>query len=378
VEYPFFSDHAPVLLQLDSSHSPSTHPFKFNSSWLTEASFNNIVLEVWSDPIYNTISDPQHRLVSKLKALKAKSKLWARNQKIQKQTRIIELERAIQSSLLEDPPTGASCDSPNTLHLLESERNTLLLAEEARWRLHSRATWIKGGDLNTKFFHQYASFRQNKKHIWGLQDDEGLTHRGQTTLLSTATTHFKNFYAASTHPQLRDSVTVANTYTRFVTAADSSALDCPSSLQEVKVALASFNKDRSPGPDGWTVEFFLHHFDLVGPDLLELVEDSRLHGKIIGALNSTFITLIPKENNPSTFGDYRPISLCNLCYKLVTKIIANRLKPILSRALSEEQLGFLKGRQILDTIGTTHECLHSIKVKKIQSHHPKIRPEKGI
>jgi len=84
VEYPFFSDHASVLLQLDSSHSPSAHPFKFNSSWLTKSSFNNIVLEVWSDPIYNTISDPQHRLVSKLKALKAKSKLWACNLKIQK------------------------------------------------------------------------------------------------------------------------------------------------------------------------------------------------------------------------------------------------------------------------------------------------------
>jgi hypothetical protein len=130
------------------------------------------------------------------------------------------------------------------------------------------------------------------------------------------------------------------------------------------VALTSFNKDRSPGPDGWTVEFFIHFFDLVGPNLLELVEDSRLHGRIIGTLNSTFLTLIPKENNPSTFGDYRPISLCNLCYKLITKIIANRLKPILSRALSEEQLGFLKGCQILDAIGTTHECLHNIKMKK--------------
>jgi len=144
------------------------------------------------------------------------------------------------------------------------------------------------------------------------------------------------------------------------------------------VSLASFNKDKSPGPDDWTVEFFLYHFDPVGLNLLELVEDSRLHGKIIGSLNSTFITLIPKENNPSTFGDYRPISLCNLCYKLVTKIIANQLKPILSRALSEEQLCFLKGRQILDTIGTTHECLHSIKVKKIQSHHPKMRPKKRL
>jgi hypothetical protein len=76
------------------------------------------------------------------------------------------------------------------------------------------------------------------------------------------------------------------------------------------------------------------------------------------------LTLIPKNNHPTTFGDYRPISLCNLCYKLISKIIALRIKPILSRSLSSEQLGFLKGRQILDAIGTTQECLHNIKHKK--------------
>jgi hypothetical protein len=121
--------------------------------------------------------------------------------------------------------------------------------------------------------------------------------------------------------------------------------------------------DKIPGPDGWTVEFYLHYFDLVGTKLLELVEDSKLHGKVTRAINSTFFTLIPKENHPATFDDYRPIALCNLCYKLISKIIANRIKHILSRSLSAEQLGFLKGRQILDVVGSTQECLHNIKKK---------------
>jgi hypothetical protein len=72
-----------------------------------------------------------------------------------------------------------------------------------------------------------------------------------------------------------------------------------------------------------------------------MVEESRLKGFILGALNSTFITLIPKVNKPNHFGDFRPISLCNLSYKIISKIIADRIKPILSRSLSEEQLGFL-------------------------------------
>ena len=94
-----------------------------------------------------------------------------------------------------------------------------------------------------------------------------------------------------------------------------------------------------------------------------MVEESRLKGNISGGLSSTFIALVPKVNNPLTFGDYRPISLYNLCYKIISKIIANRTKPILSRSLSEEQLGSLQGRQIRDAIGIVHECLHNIKKK---------------
>jgi hypothetical protein len=90
-----------------------------------------------------------------------------------------------------------------------------------------------------------------------------------------------------------------------------------------------------------------------------MVEESRLLGFIPGALNSTFLTLIPKVNKPRLFGDFRPISLCNLSYKIISKLIANHIKPFLSRSLSEEQLGFLQGRQIQDAIGTVHECILS-------------------
>jgi hypothetical protein len=121
-------------------------------------------------------------------------------------------------------------------------------------------------------------------------------------------------------------------------------LEIPCNLGELKEVLTLFKKEKIPGPDGWTVEFFIHFFDLVGGDLLEMVEESRSRGVIVGGLNSTFLALIPKVNKPTTFGDFRPISLCNLCYKLISKIIANRIKPFLSRSLSEEQLGFLKGK----------------------------------
>jgi hypothetical protein len=91
------------------------------------------------------------------------------------------------------------------------------------------------------------------------------------------------------------------------------------------------------------VEFFAHFFYLISEDLLALVESIRTGGRMAGNLNSTFLALIPKSNKPQTFGDYRPISLCNLVYKLISKVIANRIKPILSRNLSAEQV-WLSGR----------------------------------
>jgi len=72
--------------------------------------------------------------------------------------------------------------------------------------------------------------------------------------------------------------------------------------------------------------------------------------KIGGGINSTFLALIPKEANPETFDRFRPISLCNASYKILSKIMANRIKPLLDKLISNAQGGFVKGRDILDNI----------------------------
>jgi hypothetical protein len=126
-------------------------------------------------------------------------------------------------------------------------------------------------------------------------------------------------------------------------------------------------KDKSPGPDGWTQELFQHFFEIMGLDMLNAVEESRLTGKIPGALNATFFTLIPKSSKPVNFNDFRPIALCNFMYKVISKTIANRLKDTLAKCISFEQFGFLKDRLIYDAVGITQESLHSAKLKKLNA-----------
>jgi hypothetical protein len=101
--------------------------------------------------------------------------------------------------------------------------------------------------------------------------------------------------------------------------------------EEVLEVLKEFMKDKSPGPEGWTVEFYLHFFELVASNLVEAVEEACMTRAVYKGMNMTFIALIPKVNGLATFGDFRPIYLSNLCYKIITKIISKRIRPILSR-----------------------------------------------
>jgi hypothetical protein len=105
-------------------------------------------------------------------------------------------------------------------------------------------------------------------------------------------------------------------------------------------------------------------YDIIGKDILRVVEESRINGYIHSPLNATFIALIPKKDDPQSLEDFRPISLCNNIYKVVSKIISRRLKPFLSNSVSQEQFGFLEGRQIHEAIGVAQEALHSIKYRE--------------
>eukprot|EP00253_Pinus_taeda_P022407 PITA_22407 len=153
-------------------------------------------------------------------------------------------------------------------------------------------------------------------------------------------------------------------FPRFIKEDEAVELSIPVSKEEVEATMKNMAKDKSPSPDGWTIELFLHFFYLIGSRITEVVEESRLKGETYRPFNSTFIGLVPKKDEPETFEDLRPISLCNCIYKIIVKVIAIRIVPILSRNISMEQFGFLDGRKIHEAIRVAQEVIHSVKQKK--------------
>ena len=117
------------------------------------------------------------------------------------------------------------------------------------------------------------------------------------------------------------------------------------------------------GPDGMPALFYHSFWHIIGSQVTNAVLSCLNSCKIPESINHTFITLIPKVPSPKRMSDFRPISLCNVIYKIMSKVIANRLKPILSKIISETQSAFVPGRLITDNVLVAFETLHYMKTR---------------
>lgn len=100
-------------------------------------------------------------------------------------------------------------------------------------------------------------------------------------------------------------------------------------------------------------------------DLIQATRDFIRMGNLLKKLNNTLIVLVPKVPDPKLITDFCPISLCNMIYKIFSKVVVNRIKPLLNRCISPLQRGFVSGRQILDAVITTHDTIHSMEKSRI-------------
>jgi hypothetical protein len=136
------------------------------------------------------------------------------------------------------------------------------------------------------------------------------------------------------------------------------------SPDEIGDALFQIGPLKAPRPDGFPGRFFQRDWALPKEDIVPAVQKNFETGNMPEGVNDTCIVLIPKIADPESMKDFRPISLCNVIYKTVSKCIVNRLRPLLQDIISSNQSAFIPGRMITDNALLAFECLHAINTSK--------------
>ncbi|XP_026383593.1 uncharacterized protein LOC113279099 [Papaver somniferum] len=230
-------------------------------------------------------------------------------------------------------------------------------AEEDFWKQRHRDDNIRFDDRNTAYFHNKANFRRKRTQIDTLQSRTSNWLTDREDIAEDLLHHFSSM-SKTTNPDSPNSY--MNNVTLCITQADNDMLtECPT-YEEVKNIVFHMKHWSSPGPDGFPTGFYQIMWDTVGQDVVNMVRSFFQSKHILKQFNHNFITLIPKTNCPKHVVDFRPISLCNASYR----ILASRLKRILSKIIASYQSAFVPGRLIQDNIVIAHEMIHSLKKTK--------------
>jgi hypothetical protein len=177
--------------------------------------------------------------------------------------------------------------------------------------------------------------------------------------------YFTNIFSSSNPINISDALTgVANR----VQPQMQDYLNQDFSANEVSIAVHQLKGNSAPGPDGLSAKFFQTYWDIIGGDITNYALNVLNHGGDPDPLNDTYICLIPKNKQPTSPTDFRPIALCNVMLKIITKTIANRIKAILNNIISPQQSAFLPGRLITDNTLIAYETFHYLKHSKAKKH----------
>nr|XP_011457336.1 PREDICTED: uncharacterized protein LOC105349397 [Fragaria vesca subsp. vesca] len=301
------SDHCLIFISLESAQFPSStlKPFRFEAMWLNHSGFGDFTRQNWC---------------------------------------------------LDDLSISMNLENE-----LTKEYHELLSSEEVFWKQKSRNLWLREGDKSTKFFHLSTIIRRRRNKIEGLEDEFGTWKTKREDLHITAVNYFKGLFRKKTTLGVSD--VIPNLFPR-IEPSDLDDLSREVSELEIKNCLFSTGGLKALGPDGIPAKFFQAHWLTCKDDIVKMVKECFDKCELPENLNNTLIALILKVASPLSMKQMRPISLCNTLYKVVSKIILQRLRPMMSTLVSPTQVSFILGHNITDNIIVAQEMMHKFHNSK--------------
>lgn len=351
------SDHSPFLLNSSNSSSFKHKIFHFENFWLEH---EECLCTVRNALIFNAHSFPMHNFAHMLNRIKYSLQ------------HVKALGVSALDSVIRDTELHLHNLETNDMNnpLLESEfenyrtlrnnYNALLRQNSISWAQRALLMWVQDGDRNSRFFHNSARIHNHNNRISSIINEEGLMLVDPDHIEDAFITFYSNLWA---DPYPNSFGNVLNAIPHDLSALSSA--NCDSLIKDISngeifYALNSLADGKSPGPDGFNVEFFKFFWDDIGDALFDVVRYFFSTAIMPRSLGNTYVTLIRKKEHSRKVSDFRPIFLCHVCYKIITKILANRLIPVLDTLISNEQSGFIAGPTPLDNIIAIQEIVHTI------------------
>lgn len=246
--------------------------------------------------------------------------------------------------------------------ILKNSLNIFLLLEEIHWKQRAGKYWVLQGDANTQLFHQFANGRRRKSKIIALQADD-VEIQGQSNISKHIVSFYKELFGHSSWSSLKlGSSFWPNSYK--VSESDSALLVRMFEEKKIMLALSEMKCNSAPGPNGFSMLFFKKFWGDIKDDVMNLFNDFWEGQLDIKRLNYGVISLVPKVKETINITQFRPICLLNVDYKWFTKVLTERLVPVAENIIDKNQIGFVRGRNILERVVVLHEVLHELKRSK--------------
>ena len=231
----------------------------------------------------------------------------------------------------------------------------------------AKCRWVEQGERPTKYFFNLEKRNYNKKTVWELRLEDETTTTNDKQIRDQIEAYLKDVYTSVKTSSLDE-------YDEFtqhlqipkLSDEDRDNLEGPLNYEECKNVLESFQNDKSPGEDGFTVEFCKLFYDLLSENLLACLNEAYEENELTISQRRGVITLLPKEDGSLLdLHNWRPITLLNVDLKIAAKAIAKRLETVLPNLIHPDQTGFVKGRYIGENIRLISDVLDLTKDQNI-------------
>lgn len=342
------SDHRPIITSFDPLKKKQKGLFRYDRRLRENEEVRNLINQAWnSNP-----TDSVERRISKCRSVIIE---WRKENYENSQKKIEELRLLLEEAM--------STPEQNT-ELLAKINNELRLAyqaEEEFWKQRSRQLWLALGEKNTGYFHAATRGRKAVNNCSVIENEAGQAVYEEDQISQVISDYFKKIF---TSEKCQNQDIVLEALQPKVSPEINDSLIAIPTAEEIKKACFSIHADKAPGPDGFSASFFHSNWDVMESKVISEIQLFFSSNSLPGNLNHTHVRLIPKIHSPKKVSDYRPIALCSIYYKIISKLLSKRLQPILQHIISENQSAFVPKRAISDNVLITHETLHYLKTSK--------------